>query len=151
MDLTNEQKEQLKTWLTEGMSLSDIHKQVTGDWDLSMTYMELRFLIDDLELEFPKEEEPLPEEAATEDSEKPVEEGDLELVGGVTVDVDKVMRPGALVSGSATFSDGVTATWQLDQMGRIGLSPSQEGYKPSQEDLAEFQKNIQSAMQKAGF
>ncbi len=37
--------------------------------------------------------------------------------------VDTVARPGAMVSGSVTFSDGQKGHWYLDQMGRLGVAP----------------------------
>ena len=148
MNLNPEQIEQLKNWLASDISLSDIHKKVTAEWEGSMTYMELRFLIDDLDLHFPEEEKPLEE---NKDEAKEAEDSNLELLDGVSVEVDKIVRPDALVSGKVTFSDGQTAAWHLDQMGRISLAPSTEGYQPSSKDVQEFQKELQAAMQKAGF
>ena len=151
MNLKPEQIEQLKTWLAAGISLPDIHKKATEEWDAPMTYMELRFLIDDLDLHFPEEkQEPSDEEETKEDNQSP-EDADLELIDGVSVEVDKIVHPGALISGKVTFSDGQTATWQLDQMGRISLAPKTEGYQPSPEDVQQFQQELQAAMQKAGF
>lgn len=148
MNLSNEQKEQLKNWVTEGLSLSTIFKHISNQWNMPITYMELRFLIDDLNLEFPKEKEqptqnPNDTPATTPDN--------LELLHNVTLDVDKVIRPGALISGSVTFSDGMSGSWQLDQQGRLGLIPSTEDYRPSQEDIQEFQIQLQEVLHKAGY
>ena len=60
------------------------------------------------------------------------------------------MKPGAIVSGTVKFSDGVNSNWSVDQLGRLALNPSQEGYQPSAEDLQIFQKELQSALQKHG-
>lgn len=143
MQLSSEQKGQLKLWLDEGMSLTEIYRKVSDEWKLPMTYMELRFLIDDLDLAFPESSIPEKEDEMKSSEEAPQEP---QLMHGVSVSVDKVIRPGMLANGSVTFSDGVTAVWQLDQMGRIGLIPSQEGYKPSPEDVQEFQIALQDAM-----
>jgi hypothetical protein len=56
-----------------------------------------------------------------------------------------------MVSGKAKFSDGKTAEWFLDQAGRLGLAPSEKGYKPPAADLQEFQIALQSELQKLGF
>ena len=69
---------------------------------------------------------------------------------GVTVDVDSVVPPGAMASGSVTFSDGVSKTWTIDQFGRLGLSGGDEGYKPSDEDLMEFQRQLESNLRGKG-
>ena len=69
---------------------------------------------------------------------------------GVSVEVDKVMRPGALASGTVTFSDGVATQWQLDQFGRLAVTPKDD-HKPSEEDLMAFQQQLQVELRKAGF
>ena len=71
--------------------------------------------------------------------------------GGVSVDVDRIMRPGALVSGSVVFSDGVKATWALDQMGRLALGGTDKTYRPSAQDIQEFQTTIARELQKRGY
>ncbi len=73
------------------------------------------------------------------------------MPGGVSVSVDSLARPGALVSGRVTFSDGNTAEWYLDQSGRLGVMPAQQGYRPSPTDLHEFQMELQNELQKLGF
>jgi len=148
MSINGAQKEAIANWLSQGDTLSQIQSKLKSEYDLSMTFMEVRFLIDDLNLEIKKEE---PENTA-EDLETASEIADnAELVAGVSVDVDSIVTPGALVSGSVTFSDGVNAKWQLDQMGRLGLSDVQEGYQPSPEDVQEFQAQLQEALKKKGF
>lgn len=71
--------------------------------------------------------------------------------GGVSVTVDAITRPGALASGSVTFSDAQKAQWYLDQTGRFGMVPPQRGYRPSQEDLQEFQMLLDRELQKLGY
>ena len=56
-----------------------------------------------------------------------------------------------MVSGKVNFSDGKSADWYLDQMGRLGLVPKEQGYKPSEEDLMDFQTELQSELAKLGF
>ena len=63
----------------------------------------------------------------------------LPAAGKVSVSVDQLTKPGAIVSGKVTFSDGQTADWYLDQTGRLGVVPKQQGYKPSAADVQEFQ------------
>jgi serine/threonine protein kinase len=78
------------------------------------------------------------------------EKGVQDLLGSVSVTLDKVTRPGVMASGTATFSDGVSSPWYLDQFGRLGLTPKDEAYKPGDDDLAEFQKQLQAELQKSG-
>ncbi|MEM9025489.1 MAG: hypothetical protein AAGB06_01000 [Verrucomicrobiota bacterium] len=161
MNFTTEQKETLAEWLSAGVSLSDIQKRISSEMGIGMTYMELRFLIDDLDLEVSKANSE-PESSATDEdpaeSEESISaeevEATLEEPGAVTVTVDSLQRPGAMVSGEVTFSDGQKLGWQLDQMGRLGLIPgagTPEGYQPPDEDIAEFQGELQKQLQSKGF
>ena len=146
---TDEQKREVALWINEGVGLSDIQKRLSNDFGVTMTYMDVRFLIDDLDLTIQDEDEPEPEKNEPE-TEAPEADPEADLLGSVSVDVDKVTRPGVMASGTATFSDGVKSPWYLDQFGRLGLTPKDEAYKPSDDDLAEFQKKLQAELQKTG-
>jgi hypothetical protein len=155
MDLTPEQKDAVASWVREGKPLADIQRGLEQQYDLKLTYMDVRFLVDDLDVEMPRDPDPDPEPPADtiapdpSGDEAPVIEGEFSG-GGLKVDVDSVTRPGAVVSGEVTFSDGVTAKWSIDQMGRLGLDPSQPGYRPSPEDIQAFQSELQTALQSKG-
>ncbi|MGB0371503.1 MAG: hypothetical protein ACPGN3_09135 [Opitutales bacterium] len=160
MTLKPEQKAQLAEWLAAGISLSDIQKRISSEMGIGMTYMELRFLIDDLDLEVTEakaEEAEDDSEGAAESTEEAVpEEAEvvLDAPGSVSVTLDTLQRPGAMVSGEVTFSDGQSLGWQLDQMGRLGLIPGSdtpEGYSPPEADVAEFQTELQRQLQAKGF
>ncbi|MEI8234452.1 MAG: hypothetical protein WCH57_07165 [Verrucomicrobiota bacterium] len=151
MQLTDEQKREVATWIASGAKLSEVQQRLAEAFGIRLTYMEARFLVDDLKL-VPKEPKE-PETKAAPDAARPADaETDPEPAptSGVCVEVDSIMRPGALVSGRVTFSDGVTADWSLDQMGRFGMLPSQKGYKPSPEDLAEFRKALEKELAHQG-
>ena len=66
--------------------------------------------------------------------------------------MDKVnLIPGALASGSVTFSDGVTGRWIVDQYGRPGFSEiSQPGYRPTPADGQAFMQELSLALQNRG-
>jgi hypothetical protein len=88
------------------------------------------------------------------EAKKPVEPPksptDAAKAGGVSVVVDQIARPGALVSGKVTFSDGQKADWYLDQTGRLGVVPAQQGYKPPAADVQQFQMALQEELQRMG-
>lgn len=169
MNLDEAQRQQVGKWIGEGLTLSEIQKKLASEFGRSMTYMEVKFLIDDLQLK-PRDKEPppapiLPKAAATPGANPPAglgrqpqsmpdeEDEDFEESpgGGVSVSVDQVTRPGALVSGKVTFSDSQTADWYLDQMGRLGVVAKQQGYKPSQADLMAFQAELQNQLARMGY
>ena len=174
MKLSQEQKGQLAAWVSEGEGLSGIQARLQNDLGINMTFMEVRFMIDDLELELQeKQAEPEPTDAqartsstaATEildenatipfsqvadELEAPRDVMSPKIGGDVSVSVDKLQRPGVVVSGNVTFSDGISAEWQIDQIGQLRLIPRQEGYQPSTEDIEKFQDALQQQLQKRG-
>ena len=168
MQLTEAQAQQARQWVADGMKLSDFQKRLETDFGIRVTYMEVRLLVDDLKV-LPKDAEPAvkPEPPAPPAPAPaagvpgapgvpgvpgvPGAADGTVPVGGVSVTVDTVTRPGSMASGSVRFSDGQTATWYLDQAGRFGMVPAQRGYRPSQEDVQEFQLLLDREFQKLGF
>lgn len=183
MNLDEGQRQKVARWIEEGLKLSEIQNKLSSEFGVRMTYMEVRFLMDDLKLK-PKDKEPPPtpvlpkaqtageaagsrssplQHSRTEspgpgkrpeaDDEEEADFPDEPLPGGakISVTVDQVTRPGALVSGKVTFSDGQGAEWYLDQYGRLGVVAKQQGYKPSQADLMTFQAELQKELGKLGY
>jgi hypothetical protein len=153
MQLDEKQKAKVTQWINEGQKLSEIQTRMEKELGLRITYLEVRMLVDDLKLK-PKDPEP-PAPAKEPEAEQPVSEqvpaaAEPGLPGNVKVVVDQIARPGALVSGKVTFSDGKGAEWFLDQTGRLGIVPPEKGYKPSQEDLQAFNIELQTEFQKLG-
>ena len=140
--MTDEQKATVAGWVRDGASLSDVQRQIESEFGVRMTYMDVRFLVDDLDLELTTEGPQFEEPKVT--------PGPGTAPGGVSVSLDKVARPDALVSGQVTFSDGQQAQWHLDQMGRLALNPKDPGYKPSQEDIQQFQEKLREAVEQSG-
>jgi hypothetical protein len=156
MNLDETQRQTVAKWISEGAKLSEIQKRLL-ELGVKLTYMEVRFLVDDLRLT-PKDPEPpkivAPPIAAAPTKltaeKNPAPEGTLPA-SGVSVSVDQIAKPGAVVSGTVKFSDGQTADWYLDQTGRLGVVPKTAGYKPSAADVQEFQIVLQSEIAKLGF
>jgi hypothetical protein len=191
MTLTPEQKQTVAAWLAAGDNLAAVQKKLAEQFKLSLTYMDVRFLVDDLGLELknaaPKadasdvtkagspasrtgqpekkgfmdklkekvglsqeEEAALPAEEAFEDD---AAEADLPPAGtgSVKVEVDRLVRPGAVVSGTVTFSDGTSGKWALDQYGRLMLDTGKKGYQPNAADMQSFQRELSVQLQHHGF
>ena len=192
MTLSPEQKQTVASWVAAGDNLSAIQKKLAEQFKVSLTYRDVRFLVDDLNLEL---KDPAPKVDASDVSKTPapvgggvpppraekkglidklkekvglapgaVEEDDLPPedlpeaaedfpagAGSVAVDLDRIVRPGFMVSGSVTFSDGVSGKWALDQQGRLLLETPQKGYQPSPPDVQAFQRELQMQLQKQGF
>ncbi|HUR57389.1 MAG TPA: hypothetical protein VM029_06750 [Opitutaceae bacterium] len=50
MSLTPEQKQAVSAWIAAGDNLSAVQKKLTDEFKISMTYRDVRFLVDDLNL-----------------------------------------------------------------------------------------------------
>jgi hypothetical protein len=153
MELSDSQKATITQWVQAGRSLAEVQRSLREEFDISMTYLDVRFLVDDLDI--PVVEEAEPEDA--EDAAAEAEPANAEVVdeggdGSVFVDVDAIMRPGALVSGTVKFSDGVSLGWQLNAGGQLGLIPGDDpAYRPSAEDVQAFQTQLEEVLRQKGF
>jgi hypothetical protein len=193
MSLTDEQKKIVSNWVVAGDNLSVIQKKLSEELKISMTYMDVRFLVDDLNLllkdappkastdlgkpdsteaaeparspgkkgflDKAKEKLGLGKEAAEKDpglEEDDALEAEADLPGPgsspVKVSVDKVtLIPGAVASGTVSFSDGVTGKWVVDNYGRPGFTEiSRPNYRPSAADAQFFMQELSAALQQRG-
>lgn len=154
--------------LNQGQSLSDVQKGLEEQFDIRMTYLELRMIADELDVDWKKQDKPAPvkkaeledENSATPQPEDAWEDGEGEADldeasgddvppdgGGKTkVTVSKLVRPGAALSGDVEFSSGAKGDWYVDNMGRLGFNPAEGSGQPNQNDLQEFQKELQKTL-----
>jgi hypothetical protein len=169
MQLDEAKRQKVAGWIAEGAKLSDIQSRLASEFAIKMTYMEVRFLVDDLKL-VPKDPEPpavfTPQAVAPAAPATPAAPGDAKSAalpvepplapplggpGSVSVIVDQITRPGSIVSGKVTFSDGQLADWYLDQSGRLGVVPKVQGYKPAAADVQQFQLALEKEVTKLGY
>ncbi|MEI7730202.1 MAG: hypothetical protein WCO56_11560 [Verrucomicrobiota bacterium] len=171
MNLSDAQKQQVKAWLADGLKLSEIQGRIDTDFGIRMTYMDVRFLVDDLKA-MPKDPEPPapkapslldPAKPAPTPPEAPLVEDPLDAAEepemippaapgatSVSVSVDAIPTPGTGLSGKVTFSDGQSGQWFVNDMGQLGLSMKQRGYRPSPADAQAFQTALQRELRKMG-
>ena len=168
MELTDAQKDQIRSWIEEGAGLSDVQKRLSEEFDISMTYMDVRFLVLDLGAEIQDKEPPVASKSQEETQESPsTPEAEVENVeaeemipppagsadaaaSNVSIDIDRITKPGAVASGTVVFSDGTSATWMVDQLGRLALDAGSPDYRPSEEDVMAFQTELQKAFSSRG-
>ncbi len=174
MSLTPEQKATVASWIAAGDNLSAVQKKLREQFQVSMTYMDVRFLVDDLDLtlkdpapkadtsDVTKAKAPAAKPAASSAPKAAAPDADADALeddalppvpGNVSVEVDGVtLNPNAIASGSVTFSDGVTGKWIVDHQGRPGFTEiSQPGYRPSKEDAQVFMQELDAALRQKGF
>ncbi|HTB62700.1 MAG TPA: hypothetical protein VK737_03850 [Opitutales bacterium] len=159
--LTDEQKAKITQWVADGASLAEVQKRLAAEFSVSLTYMDTRFLLDDLNLTVKEKPKPSPAAELSNAAAAPTDAPSVSPLGGpeapagpggkVKVWVDKIVRPGAALSGGVTFSDGQSAEWYMDQTGRLGLIPKTKGYQPKQTDVQDFQIALQEEMTRMGY
>jgi len=165
MNLDESQRRKVAEWIGQGCRISEVQNKLAAELGVQLTYMDVRFLIDDLKL---KPIDPEPPKAPPTLGTPAQSPGTTPVAGAapqpaellpdeepssarVAVNVDHVAKPGALVSGKVKFSDGKSAEWYLDQYGRLGLVPEEQGYRPAQQDVMEFQAQLQNQLAKLGY
>lgn len=160
--LNDDQVALIRNWAADGAQLGDIQKRLEKEMEVRLNYMDTRFLVLDLGIEIRNlAQEAAEEEQANEDA-KPEADGELaeddievlppsgsaqEVGGKVTVTVDEIARPGVMASGRVTFPDGQGGLWYVDEMGRLGIDPDTEGYRPAEADVMTFQRELQAVME----
>jgi hypothetical protein len=169
MELTEQQRQSVKEWLAAGASLADVQENLKSEFGIALTYMDVRLLV--LEIGAAVKDKPDPEEAKPKpppppsmDDDDPYADDpyadesfgdettpDGEQAAKVSLSLDRVMRPGAVISGTVTFSDGAKASWLIDQYGRFGLDPETPGYQPAPADMRAFQLELRAELRRHGY
>ncbi len=173
--MNNQERDTLiMTKLNEGMSLSDVQKLLAQDYNVRMTYLDLRLLADGLAVNWQKLDKPKPapapadpaaagvespDEAAAadadadaddaDDADADLEEEDEAAEPGATkVTLDAAPRPGMILSGMVRFASGLRAGWMMDRQGRLNLDLPDDGEQPTPEDVQGFQDELRQVMRR---
>lgn len=167
-DLNPQQRQLVEQWAAEGATLNQIQDRLRTECSVTLTYMEVRLLIMELGVKIqdkPREKPPEPPAPPKQppadveddididaDAQPPEGEATPPAGGGeLKVSVDEIPPPGALVSGKATFSDGQTIQWFMDQQGRFGMRGPAPGYQPPPQDIPLFQRELDTLLSMRGF
>lgn len=160
MQLNDTQKDAVRKWIAEGCGLTEIQKRLNDEFKLAMTFLDLRFLVLDLGLTIKEQAKntnagldlakTAPGRPSAEAADMGPDSPDSGGAGGVAVTLDRIVKPGSVVSGTVRFSDGVSATWMLDQLGRLALDAGKPNYRPSPEDVQAFQMELRNLLQSRG-
>jgi hypothetical protein len=137
----NELKQCIAALLHLGHSLTEIQYLLRRDHATTLTFLDLRLLASEVEdVNWGKSTaEEAAEAEAADDPDVITEPAEVDT--GTVVEVSKLARPGAALSGSVRFASGATADWVLDSYGRLALENATG--KPTPEDLREFQEELQ--------
>ena len=170
--MTNEERDSvIMEKLNEGMSLSDVQKLLESQYGLRMTYLDLRLLAADLQVNWEKQDKPkvaekpapvapapaaVPEESADEplgndenlvddEAEEEDQMEDESAVSGETqVELDESPIPGTVASGTVKFASGASGKWAVMRGGRLGFEPDEGSAEPTEDDFAQFQVELRT-------
>jgi hypothetical protein len=155
--MTNEERKQtVRQLLKEGQTLSQIQDYLRKEKGDSITYMELRLLLSEMpDVKLPDKEPPKPPNVGAASVPRQTDRGaqappTLQPESKLSISVDQVPAPGAMLSGYARFSSGAKAHWFLDEMGRLGLEPELGSSKPTKQDTQEFTTELKRMLQQHG-
>jgi hypothetical protein len=151
--MTNDERKPIVSHLLkQGRTLSEIQDFLRKEKGDSITYMELRLLLSEMpDAKLPEKERP--KAAATSPLAAPVGKPDkpaaaAEPADKLSISVDQMPAPGAMLSGYTRFSSGAKAHWFLDEAGRLGLEPELGSSKPTQKDMQEFSTELRRMLQR---
>lgn len=154
MNFTKEQIVTIAQWVNDGATLADLQARIANEMGVKMTYMDVRFLVDDLDLTLADNKLEVPQESVPAATENPVPAENNSVpaaTGSVSISVDPVQQAGVIVGGNVTFSDGNSGQWMIDGQGRLGLDGFAEGYQPTPEDVKQFQILLKQELTKLGY
>lgn len=149
--VSNEQLEMVRRWASYGVDLNGIQKNLAAECGVHLTYMEVRFLLLDHNIEIARpQEKPAPEPApAAAPAPAPAPEPAPTPAAPTaavkpTVTLDDLQLPGTLLSGKCSFPSGTQGSWQIDQMGRFGWS--QLSGTPTPVELQAFELELRAIL-----
>ncbi len=132
--------------LNEGHSLSEIQKLLAEEYDVNITYLDLRMIASELSVDWSKQEDVPHAGHDTSGNGTVLGEQQQAPPARTKVTVSKVARPDAAVSGTVEFASGAKGQWFVDHMGRLAVSPEEGSSKPTEEDIQEFQEELQNTL-----
>ena len=144
MSDTLEIKKYLASEIAAGKSLSEIQNLINEKFQTRMTYMEVRIMASELDnIDWTARDPAKPAEAVPDVTKVPVPNAPA-ADGKTVVEVNQVVRAGALAEGTVRFGSGASGTWVVDQMGRLGFDKL-DG-EPTEEDIREFQTELRKVL-----
>ena len=147
--MTNEERQAIvRQLLKDGRTLSQIQDFLRHEKGDNITYMELRILLSEMpDAKLPEKEFSKPVLPPTPSPAAGTADAPAAPAGKLSISMDQLPAPGAMLSGYARFSSGAKAQWFLDETGRLGLEPELGSGKPTAADMQEFSTELRRMLQ----
>ena len=139
-----EMKKFLAAEIAAGKSLSDIQTLLNEKFGVRLTYMDVRIMASELDnIDWTSRDPVKPEETVEDVTKVPVQKP-VAGNGTTVVEVNQVVRAGAIAEGTVQFGSGASGTWIVDQMGRLGFDKLNG--EPTEKDIQEFQTELRKVL-----
>jgi len=147
--MTNEERQAIvRQLLKDGRTLSQIQDFLRHEKGDNITYMELRILLSEMpDAKLPEKEFSKPVLPPTPAPAAGAGDAAAAPAGKLSISMDQLPAPGAMLSGYARFASGAKAHWFLDETGRLGLEPELGTGKPTPADMQEFSTELRRMLQ----
>ncbi len=148
MDQNLEIKKYMAAEIAAGKTLSDIQNSVNEKFSSHFTYMEIRIMASELDnIDWTRRDPVKPADPVPDVTKAPLPQQNAAgaaAEGTTTVEVNSVVRAGALAEGTVQFGSGASGTWIVDQMGRLGFDKLNG--EPTEKDIQEFQTELRKVL-----
>ncbi len=140
-----EMKKFMAAEIAAGKSLSDIQTLLNEKFGVRLTYMDVRIMASELDnIDWTSRDPVKPADPVEDVTKVPVQKKDAAGNGTTVVEVNQVVRAGALAEGTVQFGSGASGTWIVDQMGRLGFDKLNG--EPTEKDIQEFQVELRKVL-----
>ncbi|MBQ4335687.1 MAG: hypothetical protein IJC34_00655 [Lentisphaeria bacterium] len=140
-----EMKKFMAAEIAAGKSLSDIQTLLNEKFGVRLTYMDVRIMASELDnIDWTSRDPVKPADPVEDVTKVPVQKKDAAGNGTTVVEVNQVVRAGALAEGTVQFGSGASGTWIVDQMGRLGFDKLNG--EPTEKDIQEFQMELRKVL-----
>lgn len=124
MKFTDSQKTQIAAWVAEGLSLAQIQTKIADELGVALTYMEVRFLVDDLNLELRDKPESPKKSAAPAPNAAPETKNASEADGNAETAAKnaETAANAAAADGNAEANGNASEAAEAPAAGKVSLS-----------------------------
>ena len=137
----------IQKYLEQGLSETEILQALKENEKEIITFLDLQMILADLDEVLENENEGIDDLNAEKAKHAAQLDKSRANTGGTHITFDEVPAAGSRMSGSAQLGSGATLNWALNPQGQLGLLPGGEG-EPTEDDMGDFQKVLQSEIQK---
>ena len=133
-------QETVASLLQKGIDLKEVQKILAKDYDHHLTFMELRLLSADIEVNWEQFDPKIEKDEEEKKMPAPPQ------VEEVEVTKSSVVRPGAMMNGSFVAPSGSSGEWVISSMGQLEVNYNDDTITLTQEETQTFQEKLRELL-----